>query len=446
MKNLFILIPALLVISCSDKYSENINQDFEIFKINNKYIARGEIDFKEHISGTDAGEVIQYALNNLGKFGGNVYIHSGIYKLNKQINVPAHSTLSGSGNATKLIFEENHSTGIAVSCKGVDKAIVKDIFIKAELDNISAKIGVLVDSCGDSYVEDVSCIGMQDHGIVLSNNSFLCEIRGCKVGGTGKSGILIKKLDKGGRGGDWVPSLISNCIVYACGKGIECQRSLVVNIIGCQVYQTKSHGFHIHSVSNSVIISGCRTFQITGNAVNVDKSHEINISSNIFCWHTEEGIVLDDVTWGTISGNNVIDNGSINLFDPDEDPYIKTDPERPHTKKPSDLKNIPIYNGIYLKNETKGLTVTGNAIFNWPAVPPMKYGIEEDATCFSNNITSNNINFCKEGDISAKGDKTNVEANCSFIDQPYLGKASRMRHFFDPRLMEEFIHEVNMSF
>ena len=303
MKKTIINFPFWLAIfialDCSSQNPGDLAQDFEVYKINNEYIVRGEIDLKEHFSGSNASEVIQYALNSAGVSGGSVYIHSGVYKVNKQINVPGHSTLSGSGNGTRLVFDDTHDTGIAISCKGADNSIVKNLFIKAGPSNIFAKIGVLVDSCGVSSVENVSCVGMREHGVVLSNNSFLCEVNGCKIGGTGKSGILIKNLEEGGRGGDYVPSLVTNCIVYACGKGIECERSLVVNITDCQVYQTKSHGFYIHSKSNSVIISGCRTFQITGNAVNVDESHEINISSNIFCWHTEEGIVLNNVIWGT---------------------------------------------------------------------------------------------------------------------------------------------------
>ena len=142
----------------------------------------------------------------------------------------------------------------------------------------------------------------------------------------------------------------------------------------------------------------------------------------------------------------MIDNGSINLFDPDDDVFIKADPERPHIKNPNANQEIPNYNGIYLKNGTKGITVTGNAIFNWPAVPPMKYGIEEDETCFSNNICSNNINYCKEGGVSSKGKETVVNANRSYIEQPYLGKGIKKYHYYDTRLIEEFISEMNKSF
>jgi hypothetical protein len=448
MKNDFIvpifLLLAVFTVNCSAKYSGDLTQGFEIFKLNDEYLVRGKIDLETHFKSNQADEVIQYALNKAKKSGGEVYLHPGIYLVRKQIDVPGHTTLAGSGNATKLVFADNHETGIAVSCKGVDKSNIKDFFISSDLSNLSAKTGILIDSCGDVTVEDITCLGMQDHGIVLSNNSFLSEIRGCKIAGTGKSGILVEKLDKGGRGGDWVPSLISNCIIYACGKGIETSRSLVINITDCQVYQTKGHGFHIHSKSNSVIISGCRTFQVTGNAVNVDDSHEINISSNIFCWQTEDGIVLNKVMWGTVSANNIIDNGSINLFDPAEDSLIKADYKRPFIKSPAENQEIPLYNGISLLNETKGVTVTANAIFNWPVVPPMQYGIEEDVTCFSNLISGNNINFCKEG-ILSRGEKTIVETNQVYAEQPYYGKAGEKYQYFDTRLMQEFIEEINVS-
>lgn len=449
MKNyytiLFFLLSTLFLFNCSAKYKGDLSQGYELFRLNDEYLVRGRIDLETHFKSNKAGEAIQYALNSVKKSGGEVYLHPGLYQVSKQINVPGHTTLAGSGNATKLAFAENHDSGIAISCKGVDKAVIKDLFISSASSNKSAKTGIVIDSCGDVTVEDITCVGMQDHGIVLKNNSFLSEIRGCKIGGTGKSGILVEKLDKGGRGGDWVPSLISNCIVYACGKGIETSRSLVVNITDCQVYQTKGHGFHIHSKSNSVIISGCRTFQVTGNAVNVDESHEINISSNIFCWQTEEGIVLNKVMWGTVAANNIIDNGSINLFDPSEDSLIKADLKRPFIKSPSENQEIPLYNGISLLNETKGVTVTANAIFNWPIVPPMQYGIEEDTTCFSNLISGNNINFCKEG-ILSQGEKTIVESNQVYAEQPYYGKAAEKYQYFDTRLMEEFIEEINMAF
>jgi len=448
---LIILTIALVILAYQAQCLDSVSQDFEIYQQGETHIVRGKIDLKEHFSGSSASEAIQFALNNLGASGGTVYIHTGIYLLNKQIDIPSHATLTGSGNGSRLIFGNNHVTGIAISCRAADNAVIKNLSIQAELSNVSARIGVQIDSCGLTSVEKVTCIGMQEHGIVLSNYSFLCTIDACKIGGTGKSGILIKNLFKGGRGGDWVPSQVSNCIVYACGKGIECLKSLVINISDCQVYQTKSHGFHIHTQSNAVLVTGCRTYQITGGSVVVENSHEINLSSNIFSWSTEEGIILNNVRWGSVVGNNIIDIGSVNLFDPEEDSLIKADPKRPFVKKYVPGQEITNYTGILLKNQTMGITITGNSIFNWHVAPPMRYGIEEDTSCVSNLISSNNINYCIEG-ISANGKETLVKNNKIYAEKPFYRVNSNKPfikgiikdyQYFDTRLIQEFINEIN---
>lgn len=432
-------------------HSETLDQDYEVFFINNEYIVRGKIDLEEHFSGDDAAEVIQFALNGLPKSGGTVQIHSGIYRLKKQINIPSHTTLTGSGNGTKLLFEKNHDTGIALSCKASDNTVVKNLSIHAELSNVSAKVGIQIDSCGLTNVENISCIGMQEHGIVLSNCSFLCTVNSCKVAGTGKSGILVNGLFRGGRGGDWVPSKVSNCIVFACETGIECIKSLVINISDCQIYQTNQYGFYIHSESNAVQLTGCRTYQITGKSILVEDSHEINLCGNVFSWSTEEGIILSNVKWGVVVGNNLIDNGSVNLFDPSEDPFIKADPKRPYMKKPKTAEEIKNYTGIVLKNKTMGVTITGNVIYNWPAIPPMKYGVEEDESCFSNNISSNNINYCTIEGVSSKGKETRVNDNQVYTemphfrvnsDKPFDSAVIRDYQLFDTRLIKEFIDEI----
>ena len=35
-----------------------------------------------------------------------------------------------------------------------------------------------------------------------------------------------------------MPNLVTNCIVYGGGAGIECNHALVVNIVACQAYLT----------------------------------------------------------------------------------------------------------------------------------------------------------------------------------------------------------------
>jgi hypothetical protein len=131
----------------------------------------------------------------------------------------------------------------------------------------------------------------------------LSEIRGCKISDSGKSGIYLQATSKNlkSRAGDYLPNLITNCIIYGGNYGIELQKTICTNIVACQVFMTKSAGFYING-ANSTLISGCRTYQISDDAIRAVKSHELNVSSNIFCWHEGHGILLDNVIWGTING------------------------------------------------------------------------------------------------------------------------------------------------
>jgi hypothetical protein len=91
-----------------------------------------------------------------------------------------------------------------------------------------------------------------------------------------------------------VPNLVTNCIVYGGGKGIECSRTIVLNIVACVIYQSQDVAYYVGNTSNSVLISGCRSFQIGSHAVVADGSHEFNLSSNIFCWHEGHGMLVRD--------------------------------------------------------------------------------------------------------------------------------------------------------
>ena len=420
-------------------HADPIRQSYEIYQQDAQYKVRGQIDFKEYFSSAQADQSIQFALDTLGK-GGEVYLHPGTYTLVEPVLVPSYTSLRGGGSSTVLQIAETHRTGTALLGHGVNRITISDLTVRG--GHAQAKIGILIDHGGDCQVEDVLVVGMRKYGIELSNNSFLCEIRGAKVANAGVSGIFLHKLARGGRGGDYVPNLITNCIVYGGNRGITCDEALVINIVGCQVYQTASYGFHIRNGSNSVLLSGCRTYQISDDAVVVEASHEINISSNIFCWHTGHGLVLRNVLWGTVTGNNIIDSGSINLFDPQEDSLIASG-DRPFTKRPEEDRTISLYNGIVIASGSKGLTVSSNAIFSWPVVPPMRYGIAEDSTCFSNLITANNINFCQQGDILSQGKETEVANNVSYIEEPHYGKRSQKFQYYDTRLLDKFVEEIN---
>ncbi len=393
-------------------------QDVQVYIEEGHYKARGQIDGRVLISSASADEAIQHAIDSFAGQGGAVCLERGRFVVNRQINLAADVTLCGKGAASRLWIGPRHDTGVALFAGDTQDVTVADLSIGSDKGNERARCGVVLESVGVSTVRDVLCIGLQERGIWLRRNSFLCEVRGCKIGGAGKSGIFLDGLAGKGRGGDFVPNLVTNCIVYAGGTGIEANHTIVANIVGCEVFQSGGPAFHIHTQSNSVLVSGCRSFQIQDDAVRVEESHEVNISSNIFCWHVGHGIVLRGAIWGTITGNNVIDTGSINKGLP-----------------PGELpESIELKNAIYLSG-TQGIGVTGNTIFNWPAAPPMLHGIFEDAACRNSIFTSNNINYAKK-DVVSLGQGSKANANVSYLPEPFVGRHPAWLQTFDPHLME----------
>jgi hypothetical protein len=155
-----------------------------------------------------------------------------------------------------------------------------------------------------------------------------------------------------------------------------------------------------------VSVVNCRTYQITGDAVVVEDSHEISIVGNTFSWHTEAGMTLRRVRWGTVTGNNIIDTGSINPGGPFD------------SKRFADLGDYPpSYAGIALE-ACRGLTVTGNALFNWPVCPPMSSAIDEDDESANNVIVGNNANYYREQAVRSAGTQTVAESNSGYATKP----------------------------
>ena len=67
-------------------------------------------------------------------------------------------------------------------------------------------------------------------------------------------------------------------------------------------------------------------------------------------------------------------------------------------------------------NDTKGIQVSGNAIFNWGDQAPMVKGIIEDVLSGSNIIANNNINYYTGNGVVSHGKGTIVENNLGVID------------------------------
>jgi hypothetical protein len=211
-----------------------------------------------------------------------------------------------------------------------------------------------------------------------------------------------------------VPNPVNNSFAYGGGHGFETKRPIVLNIVGCAVFQAKGYGFYLHTTSNSVLISGCRTFQIEKDAVSVDNTAELNVSSNIFCWHRGHGIVMNNVQWATITANNFIDSG------------VRT-------------RDGSFTNGVVTENKLEGVQVTGNAIFNWGDQNPMTYGITEDETCANNIIANNNINYYTQKDIAAKGKQTLISINIGIGERSFKSMNKPRYPDFDTFRIESFI-------
>lgn len=417
--------------STEELHADLGKQSLDIFKEGGQYKVRGRVSTKVYKSSSRADEVIQFAIDSFEKQGGDIVLFSGVYILEKQINLNSYISLKGSGPSTSLYLSAHHDTGTAFSCHQLDRIRIADLSVKAQKGSVHAKNGIILDHCGDSVIENIYCVGLAEHGVWVRNNSFLCEVRGCKFADITGSAVLMEKLAKGGRAGEYIPNLITNCIAYGGGKGFECKRSIVLNIVACQVFQSKGVAFFVGETSNSVLISGCRTFQIQDHAVVVEKSDEINLSSNTFCWHLGHGILIENVKWGTITGNCIIDSGSINPYSNEHtNMYIPVKIDlKPHRR-----------NGIHITGSSKGLSITGNAIFNWIVAPPMLYGIREEKDCMSNLIVANNINYYDEAGILSEGKNTQVHSNNSTKEnhrEP--DKITERIQVFDVSLLDMFI-------
>lgn len=394
--------------------TEQLTQDYTVYRENDTFRVRGQVDQAEIGSLGSAWQAIQLAIDSLGDTGGQVALQSGQFPLREPVKLRDNVWLRGSGRGTSLLVSGGEGSA-GLLCEGLKGAVVSDLALRPA-EGEAPLAGIVMGDCGDCQVRDVFCERFAGYGIWIRNNSFLCEIRSCKLAANAKANLYLDDLAGGGRGGDYVPNLVTNCITYGGGTGIECRKTLVLNIVGCQVFQPGGMGYHVHGASNSVLISGCRSFQVEQDAVLVESSHEINISSNIFCWQRGHGIVLTDVSWGAINGNEVIDSG---VRARDGSPMV----------------------GILLRSGVQGVQIVGNTVFNWGDQCPMEVGIREAPTCRGNLITANNVNYCVQADIIAEGQGTEVHGNVGELKKAYEHMGRLPFPDFDRTRIRRFIGE-----
>jgi parallel beta-helix repeat protein len=416
-------------------------KDLEVYKDKDKFIVREKYSGKVMYTASIASMALQIALNDLEKTGGSVLLASGDYVLDSPLKLYNDIRLRGSGKATRLIVGKKNKEGAGIICEKINGVEISGLTLTSG-GNPDAKTGLILDYCGDVRVKNLFSLGFSEYGLWMKNHSFLCEISSCTFAGNKVANVFFDNLNWG-TVGNFIPNLLSECTIYGGGKGIDCHYVIVLNIVACNIFQTNDIGIHIREMSNSILVNGCRTFQISSDAVVVERSHELNVTGNIFCWSTGSGIVVNDAAWGTISGNNVIDNGSYN-------------PGGINFKSRFEDVNeeMPLENGIEL-HKVRGFSITGNTIFNWNLAPKMKYGILEDASCFKNVIQANNINYFLEEDVLSLGRGTIASNNVSLGNETFfeIGDVSGLRptgdsfrpgtiQSYQPELLQKYIESL----
>jgi len=389
--------------------SGDVSQNLLVVRDGGDFRVVTDLTRDQVFASTSAADALQWAIDALPAGGGSVALGLGEFPLAGAVRLASNVWLRGSGRGTRVVAGAG-AAGLV--CEGLKGTVVSDLAVMAGAAGPST--GILVDDCGDCQVRDVLVQGFSDYGIWMRNHSFLCELKSCKAADNGKANLFLDHLAHGGRGGDFVPNLVTNCITYGGGTGIECSRVIVLNIVGCAVFQPGRYAYHLRDTSNSVLISGCRSFQVEEHAVVVENTHELNVSSNIFCWHRGHGIVLRDVSWGAINGNEFIDQGVRSR-------------DGVHMK------------GVVLAEGTQGVQVVGNTIFNWGDQVPMSIGVDEDATCRNNIIAHNNINYYTETDIVSAGAGTQAAANVSLDDEAYQAMGRKPCPDFTRERLEAFM-------
>lgn len=386
----------------------NTTPDLLVYRQGQETVVADENTRAKLHSSTDAAAAIQHALA-LAQNGGTVMLASGVWLLDRPLRLMGGATLAGRGHGTVLAAADAFAGDAAVIIEDAHAATLRNLTVSGFVGPGLTQ-GVILRRSPQCVLESVSVGGVREAGFLIEDNSFLSRVHGCIAAGNTRCGFLLRNNFKGTYG-DFVPISVQDSLVYGGGKGFEFDRCIVANITGCSVYQTGNTAFHLYNMSNSVLISGCRTFQIGGDAYVSEESNEINLTGNIFCWHEGVGIRLRKVCWGTISCNNIIDTGSYNPNAPD---CSVTFAEVGNRARPHEA---------IIMEESRGLVVSSNAIFNWHVCPPLAHAIREDEKCADNTYVGNNINYVAPGAeailAAAKGGAS-IANNTVHAAQPHV--------------------------
>lgn len=426
-------------------------QDYEVFPTDSGFVVRGQLDQRVALTTARADEAINGAIDRLAGRPGEVLVHRGTYYLNAPIELPSHTTLRGKGDGTELWISPDNAEGIGIRSQRADRSVVRDLAIKSAPEQKNGKIGVVLDHCGDCRVEGLLILGMREHGVWVGNNSFLCSVRHNSLADIDSSAICITDIGPLGRGGSYVPITVSENNVYDSGIGIECSKGINVQILGNVVYRARQYAYYLHNNSNCCLLSANRTFQCYGDGIYVEKTHELNVNGNMISWQQGHGIVLKDVTWGTVSGNVINDPSSPTFAG--GTPMQGYTPREDYTIFHEVPQGVNLRgkqrSGIRLTDRVRSVTVTGNALYCWGLALPMDYGIYEDSQGVRNAIVSNTINYSTKACILSEGQHTVVANNTELADSSYLANnrpwiadsLQPVLQIFEPEVVEKFVKD-----
>ena len=393
-----------------------------------QYRVLREFTGEELLSGPEASDVLQAAVAML-RAGGRLTLSGGTFLLKTPLHLGDNTCLIGSGRTTRIVVADSNTDGVGITAKDSDGVELNNFLVCPERF-LKGSTGILIEGCGGTRISGITSGGFRRFGIHVREQSFLTSVEACHFPGNGEAGLFLDTFMRDGRMGDYVPNLVSGCFVYGGGDGIVLSKAIVVNLLGCVVYQNSGAAYLLRQ-SNSISITGCRTFQITGAAVDAYQSHELNIAGNIFCWHTGAGIRINDCAWGTISANDVIDTSSWNSGKKDQDTHPDELPVNREQASAIELKRA------------RGFTLGNNSIFNWEQGTRMLNGVDESADSYDNIITGNVVNYYEGQDIASSGKGSAVAANVSFRDRAYTGPPDiPFIQSFRTELTEGYIQKV----
>jgi hypothetical protein len=388
-----------------------------IYPAHEEWVLAHEFSHEELLRDSSATRVLAEAVLYLQE-GGHLRLSSGDFYLDREISVNATCRITGSGAATRIL-PSNDFEGVAlISLDGADRSHVGNLLFDG-MDR--CENGLMLRDCVECSLAGIMANRFTQSGIVLRDNCSCCNVSNCSASENARANFLFDQQAFGGRIGNFPPNVVNACTAIGGGHGFEIHKTTVFNITASTAFQPRGHGFYIHQTSNSVLVSGCRTFQCELSAVYVENAHELNISSNIFCWQRGDGIVLNNVNWAAINGNEVIDSGVRDL-----DGVGRT--------------------GLLLHSDSKGIQIVGNTIFNWGDQPPMAHGIRESSDCSENLFANNHINYVSGEPIISKGRGSIVGENLIVAKAAYRNMDKPPFPDFDRTAIQQYVkpkHDYN---